>query len=165
MKKKIKLLATVTLILFGVLLLSLTGFFFYVRQEVKSQINRGVIDSTISSESPVYYDDGVTPIGVFFEKIHSKYIKYSDIPKIYIKALIASEDGNFFNHHGFDLKAIGRAFIANIKAGRVVQGGSTITQQTAKNVFKREKSGYISKLKELFQGLILEHFYTKQENP
>ena len=163
MNKRIKRLAAVALIMFGIVFFTLAGFFLFVRQEVKGQIDRGIINKIIFSESPVYYSDEVTPIGVFFEKIHSKYIKYSDIPKIYIKALIASEDENFFHHSGFDLKAILRAFIANLKAGHVVQGGSTITQQTAKNVFKREKSGYISKIKELFQGLILEHFYTKEE--
>ncbi|MBN2419546.1 MAG: transglycosylase domain-containing protein, partial [Deltaproteobacteria bacterium] len=163
MRKKIKLTAYVMLILFGAMFLTFAGFFFYVRQEVKSQINRGIIDSIIFSESPVFYNDEITPIGVYFEKIHSKFIKYSDIPPIYIKALIASEDGNFFNHSGFDPKSILRAFIANLKAGRVVQGGSTITQQTAKNVFKREASGYISKIKELFQGFILEYYYTKEE--
>ena len=163
MKKKIKRITAVVLILFGTVFFMFTGFFFYVRQEVKSQIDRGVIDSVIFSESPVYYSDNSTPIGVYFEKIHSKYVKYTDTPRIYIDAIIASEDGDFFNHSGFDIESIARAFIANLKAGRVVQGASTITQQTAKNVFKREKSGYIAKIKELFQGLILEHFYTKEE--
>ncbi len=163
MKKKLKRLAIVTIVLFGVVFFFFAGFFLYVRQEVKSQIDRGIIDSIIFSESPVFYNDEVTPIGVYFEKIHSKYIKYGDIPKVYIKALIASEDKNFFNHSGFDIRAIARAFIANFKAGRIVQGGSTITQQTAENVFERQKRGYISQLKELFQGLILEHFYTKEE--
>lgn len=163
MNKKLKRIITITLITFFALLFSLLVFLFFVRQEVKNQIDRGVIANIISSESPVFYNDDITPIGVFFEKIHSKYINYNDIPKIYIKALIASEDGNFFHHSGFDFKAITRAFIANVKAGKVVQGGSTITQQTAKNVFKREKSGYISKIKELFQGLILEYFFAKEE--
>ncbi|MGD9160263.1 MAG: transglycosylase domain-containing protein [Desulfobacteraceae bacterium] len=163
MKKKIKRITAVALILFGIGFFVFAGFFLYVRQEVKSQIDRGIIDNIIFSESPVYYTDNITPIGVYFEKIHSKYVKYGDIPPTYIKALIASEDADFFSHSGFDIKAIARAFIANFKAGRVVQGGSTITQQTAKNVFKREKSGYISKVKELFQGFILEYFYTKEE--
>lgn len=163
MKIKFKKLITTTIIFFCILVFSMAGFIFYVSQEVRNQIDRGVIDNIISSESPVYYNDDVTPIGVFFEKIHSKYINFNDVPKMYVKALIASEDGNFFHHSGFDFKAITRAFIANMKAGKVVQGGSTITQQTAKNVFKREKTGYISKFKELFQGLILEYFYTKEE--
>ncbi len=163
MKKKFKKALTVFLILSGIIIIFFTCVFFYVRQEVKDQIDRGVINSVIFSESPVYYNDGQTPIGVYFEKIHSKYVKYTDVPKVYIKALVASEDGNYFNHPGFDLKSIARAFVANVKAGKIVQGGSTITQQTAENVFEREKRGYISQLKQLFQGLILEHYYTKEE--
>ncbi len=139
------------------------GLYIQTARETASRIEKGAIDNIIFSESPVYYDDEETPIGVFFDKTHRKYIHYSDIPKVYIKALIASEDGNFFHHPGFELKAILRAFIANLKAGRVIQGGSTITQQTAKNIFKREKRTYIAKLKELMQALLLERRYSKEE--
>src|SRR4030042_629876 len=144
-------------------LIFLTGICLQVYHEAKAEIDRGAIDNILFSESPVYYDDQVTPIGVYFEKIHSKYIHYNDIPNLYIKALIASEDGDFFTHPGFDIKAIIRATIANLKAGRIVQGGSTISQQTAQNVFRREKRGYVSQLRELFRALILEHAYTKEE--
>ncbi len=137
--------------------------YFEITREATTRIQRGVIDRIIASESPVYYDDGHTPIGVFFEKIHRKYIHYRDIPRMFTRALIAAEDHNFFRHRGFDPKAILRALFANIKAGRVVQGGSTITQQTAKNIFKREKRSYLAKLKELIQAFLLEKKYTKQE--
>ena len=163
MKNKFKLL----LYLFSIAVFTLSAFFtviyLKVSNEAEGRIDRGVIDNIISSESPVYYDDEITPIGVFFDQIHSKYIQYNDIPKSYIKALIASEDGDFFNHPGFDIKSILRALVSNYKAGKVVQGGSTITQQTAKNIFKREKRTYISKLKELFQSLLLEKRYSKEE--
>ncbi len=131
--------------------------------DASTRIQRGAIERVIASESHVYYDDGNTPIGVFFRKTHRKYIHYSEIPKSFAKALIAAEDRNFFTHRGFDLKAMLRAFVANIKAGKVVQGGSTITQQTAKNVFRREKRSYRAKLKELMQAILLERKYTKQE--
>lgn len=141
----------------------LAGIYIQVSEDASSRIERGVIEKIIFSESPVYYDDGETPIGVYFDKTHSRYIHYKNIPKVYIKAIIASEDGNFFNHPGFDMKAIIRAFIANLKAGRVVQGGSTLTQQTAKNIFKRQKKTYTAKLKELIQALLLERRYSKEE--
>ena len=148
----------------AVFLLGFLGFFYYqVSKETVSCIKKGAIDRVIASESPVYYEDGRTPIGVFFEKTHSKYIAYQDIPKVFVKALIASEDSNFFHHFGFDPKALLRAFIANIRRGRIVQGGSTITQQTAKNVFMREKRSYEAKLKELIQAFLLERKYTKEE--
>ncbi len=140
------------------------GYFFHqVSQETALRIEKGAIDRVIASESPVYYQDGQTPIGVFFEKTHSKYIAYEEIPKVFVKALIASEDSNFFHHFGFDPKALLRAFTANIRSGRIVQGGSTITQQTAKNVFMREKRSYAAKLKELIQAVLLERRYSKEE--
>jgi penicillin-binding protein 1A len=140
------------------------GYTYYrVRSDASTRIQRGAIERIIASESRVYYDDGQTPIGVFFEKTHREYIYYNEIPKIFIKALIATEDRNFFRHRGFDLKAMIRAFVANIKARKVVQGGSTITQQTAKNIFRREKRSYMAKLKELMQAVLLEGTYTKQE--
>ena len=137
--------------------------YYEITKETSERIDRGAIDRVINSESPVYYSDGQTPIGVFFEKTHSKYINYDHIPKTFIKALVAAEDKNFFHHWGFDPKAIARAFVANFKSGRVVQGGSTLTQQTAKNVFKREKRSYRTKIHEMFQAFLLEREYTKEE--
>ena len=140
------------------------GYVYYtVTHDTSNRIERGAIDRIIASESHVFYDDGRTPIGTFFEKIHRKYIVYEDIPKVFIKALIAAEDKNFFNHRGFDFRAMIRALLANIKAGKVVQGGSTLTQQTAKNIFRREKKSYMAKFKELVQAFLLEREYTKQE--
>jgi penicillin-binding protein 1A len=151
----------------ALVLLVASGFLFHIYYEVTrdavTRIKRGAIDRVIASESPVLYDDGRTPIGVFFEKTHRIYIPYQNIPKDFIKALVAAEDRNFYEHRGFDLKAILRALTANIRAGRVVQGGSTLTQQTAKNIFRREKRSYRAKLKELFQAFLFERTYTKQE--
>jgi len=134
-----------------------------VSRDATTRIERGAIERIIFSESPVYYDDGKTPMGVYFEKTHSQYIHFRNIPKTYVKALIAAEDKNFFSHPGFDIKAMLRAFIANIRAGEIVQGGSTLTQQTAKNIFKRQKRTYTAKFKELIQAMLLEKRYTKEE--
>jgi penicillin-binding protein 1A len=142
-------------------------FLYYFYQEVATEaadrIERGFIEGIIFSESPVYYDDGKSIVGVFFDKTHRKYIEYKDIPPAFIKALIATEDRSYFTNPGFDVKAIIRALIANFRAGRVIQGGSTITQQTAKNIFRREKRSYKAKLKELMQAILLEKRYSKEE--
>ena len=164
MWKKIKRAFFWIIFIPAIFLVGFLGYFYYqVSRETALVIKKGAIDRIIASESPVYYGDGHTPIGVFFEKTHSKYIAYQEIPKVFVKALIASEDSNFFHHFGFDPKALLRAFIANIKSGRIVQGGSTITQQTAKNVFMREKRSYEAKLKELIQAFLLERKYSKEE--
>jgi membrane peptidoglycan carboxypeptidase len=162
-KKKLKIFIYSLGFLFLFFVLFISILYVQVSRDASTRIERGVIDSIIFSESPVHYDDGETPIGVFFEKTHRKYIQYANIPKTFIKAIIAAEDRNYFNHSGFDMKAMTRAMIANIKARRVVQGGSTITQQTAKNIFKRQKRSYMSKLKELIQARLLESEYSKEE--
>ena len=160
-RKKIILSLLVVLILTPCVFFTL--LYMEVTKDASTRIKKGIILQVINSESPVYYDDGVTPIGVFFEKTHRKYVPYKEIPKTFIKALVAAEDKNFFHHHGVDFKAILRALFVNLKAGRVVQGGSTLTQQTAKNIFKRQRRSLMAKLKELIQAFLLERYYTKQE--
>ena len=162
-RKKLKIFIYSAGSLFLFLILFLSVLYIQVSRDASTRIERGVIDSIIFSESPVYYDDGETPIGVFFEKTHRKYIHYANIPKTFVKAIIAAEDRNYFNHSGFDLRAITRAMIANFKALKIVQGGSTITQQTAKNIFKRQKRSYMAKLRELIQARLLESKYSKEE--
>ena len=164
MKKKILYIILCLILLCVVTVAGIfTVLYVQVSRETKERIQRGVIESIIFSESPVYYDDGETVMGVFFEKTHRRYIRYKNIPPKFIKALVAAEDKDFFSHPGFNIKAIGRAMIANLREGRIAQGGSTITQQTAKNIFKREKRSYKAKIKELMQALLLEKEYSKEE--
>jgi penicillin-binding protein 1A len=120
------------------------------------------IQKILTVESPVYYRDGLNKIGVFFQEQHRQYVPYEEIPKNFVNAIVAAEDHEFFSHHGVDFKGIFRAMIANIKAGRVVQGGSTLTQQTAKNLFKRRDRSLASKFKELLYAWRLEDHYSKE---
>jgi penicillin-binding protein 1A len=121
------------------------------------------IENILAMESPVFYNDGQSKIGVFFKEAHRQYIQFHDIPKDFVNAIVAAEDNSFFTHFGVDISGVLRAFLANIRAGRIVQGGSTITQQTAKNLFKRKDRSYISKLKELLFALELEYHYPKEK--
>ena len=121
------------------------------------------IRSILGKESPVLYSDGKTRLGVFFSEAHRQYVPYDEIPVNFINALVASEDNRFFSHFGFDVFGIARATIKNIQSRRIVQGGSTLTQQTAKNLFKREERSLKAKLKELLFALRLEHHYSKEK--
>lgn len=121
------------------------------------------IRKILSKESEVYYSDGVTKLGVFFDTAHRQYVTFEEIPKTFVNALVASEDERFFTHYGFDPVGIIRAMVRNIQAGKVVQGGSTLTQQTAKNLFKRTERSLEAKLKELLFALRLEYHYTKEQ--
>ncbi|RME27859.1 MAG: penicillin-binding protein, partial [Deltaproteobacteria bacterium] len=84
------------------------------------------------------------------------------IPRRLVEAFIASEDDNFFSHFGIDPMGILRAAIKNLRAGRIVQGGSTITQQVAKSFIGREKT-FTRKFKEAILAHRLERKFTKEQ--
>lgn len=86
-----------------------------------------------------------------------------EIPEDFIRAIIAIEDKNFYHHHGIDPLGIIRAAFNNIKARRIVAGGSTITQQTAKNLFLTNERTWMRKYKELLYAFQLEREYSKDE--
>ncbi len=127
------------------------------------EIGRDNIQRILARESEVYYSDGETRLGVFFDTAHRQYVPFRDIPKAFVDALVAAEDERFFSHIGFDPFGIARAVLRNIEAGRVVEGGSTLSQQTAKNLFKRTERSLTEKLKELLYALRLEYHYSKEE--
>lgn len=79
------------------------------------------------------------------------------------KAFLAAEDAGFYEHEGVDLTAIARAFVANVKAGHIKQGGSTITQQIIKRLLLTSEKKYERKLKEAILAFRLEHYLTKDE--
>ena len=135
MLKKLFIFATITSIL--VLAALLGTFYWLVVVEPGDEITIDNIHRILGKESHVFYSDGKTKLGVFFDTAHRQYVSYSDIPANFVNAMVASEDNRFFTHLGFDIVGIGRAMIKNIEAWKVVQGGSTLTQQTAKNLFKR----------------------------
>lgn len=90
-------------------------------------------------------------------------VKLDDVPKELISGLIAVEDRQFYEHIGINPKAIIRAMYANIKAGAVVQGGSTLTQQLVKNFFLTKKKSLIRKMNEAIMALLLEVHYNKAD--
>jgi penicillin-binding protein 1B len=91
------------------------------------------------------------------------WISLMAIPPQIIDAVLSIEDHRFYEHVGIDPRGILRAAFQNLKGGTVVQGGSTITQQLAKNLYYTQQRTYIRKLKEAFAALILETKYTKQD--
>ncbi len=99
--------------------------------------------------------------GKDYEQRHLVSIK--KIPGYLKNAVISAEDKNFYSHFGIDIKGILRAFYLNIKHFDIRQGGSTITQQLAKNFFLTHKRTYLRKLKELFLSLVIDLKYGKDE--
>lgn len=118
------------------------GLYYLIAVVPAPELEESSINEILGRESPVFYRDGQTKLGVLFEGIHRQYLPYKDIPPTFINALIAAEDDQFFSHFGLDIPGIVRAMLVNFRAGKVVQGGSTITQQTAKNLFKGNRAAF-----------------------
>jgi membrane peptidoglycan carboxypeptidase len=91
------------------------------------------------------------------------YITFDEIPEEYIKQVLRSEDKRFYYHFGFDPISTTRAMANNLMAGRFEQGGSTITQQLAKNMYFSFEKNYERKVAELFVAFQLEKELTKDE--
>lgn len=112
---------------------------------------------------PVY----VTPLMVIravssSESIHHEWISLEKMPKDMVKAVIASEDAHFLSHNGFDFKAIKQAIEHNKKNNKTKRGASTISQQTAKNVFLWPSRSWLRKGLEAYFTVLIEFFWDKQ---
>ncbi len=90
-------------------------------------------------------------------------VPYSRLPQHLILAFLAAEDARFFEHPGVDLFGIARAFLENLKAGEIVQGGSTITQQVVKSIFLTSEKSFTRKVREALLAYRIDNFLTKEE--
>ncbi len=104
-------------------------------------------------------------IGSFHPLVHEDRIvlQSSEIPLLLRETLIAVEDKAFFSHHGISIIGIARAFLANLAAGKTVQGGSTLTQQLVKNLFLNRQRTLSRKIQEAVMAVILDFNYSKEE--
>jgi len=90
-------------------------------------------------------------------------VKHGDLPKLLVQALIVMEDRDFYSHHGVNITAIARAMLANIRAGGLVQGGSTLTQQLVKNFYLTRERSLKRKLNEAMMAVMLDAHYDKDQ--
>ena len=90
-----------------------------------------------------------------------QWTSIEDISPNLITAVVNQEDAHFYQHHGFDLEAIMRAYQYNQRAGRVLRGGSTISQQTAKNAFCTPSRTYLRKAFEAYFTVLIEFLWGK----
>ncbi|MCI5046367.1 MAG: PBP1A family penicillin-binding protein [Aquisalinus sp.] len=98
-----------------------------------------------------------------YGNIHSKGVVIADLPPHVVQAFVATEDRNFYHHLGINPLAIGRALIVNVRSGDIRQGGSTITQQFAKNAFLTPEKTMKRKIQEMLLAFRLETAYSKDE--
>lgn len=105
------------------------------------------------------------PLETAVEQIRSEenYTYITDVPDIYKQAVVAVEDRRFYYHNGFDIIGTVRAIITDIKEWSLVEGGSTITQQLAKNIYFPLDNSPIRKVAEIFMAWKIERDYSKEE--
>ena len=109
----------------------------------------------------IQYSNGnkITTFGDFY----TDQVIYKQIPRHLIEAVVATEDRRFFTHSGVDILGILRASYVNSRAGRIVQGGSTITQQLAKLLFLTHERTYKRKIQEILLAYKLENTFSKEQ--
>lgn len=98
------------------------------------------------------------PLERALEEVRAKahYTSLEELPQIYLDAVVAVEDHRFYSHGGVDFIAVGRALWNDLRAGALVEGGSTITQQLAKNLYFTQERSVVRKAAELFMAFRLE---------
>jgi penicillin-binding protein 1A len=106
--------------------------------------------------------DGVV-LGSVYQEENRTVVQFNEIPKELVDATIAVEDSRFYNHVGVDLRGIGRAIYQNIRGHKLTQGGSTITQQLARNIYLSQQKTMSRKLQEAVLAVKIERTYSKNQ--
>lgn len=150
-------LTQIILLLLLVVVLATIAYFGWLASRANvDQLKQGLSQPTV-----IYDKDGEVASNVATNR--TKGITIGEVPKYVPNAVVAIEDERFYEHGGFDIKGIARALFGNIFAGRVTAGGSTLTQQLAKNALLSPERTYKRKAEELFLAVKIEKVYTKDE--
>ena len=147
------------LIVFGICFFLFVFYFTWVFLSLPKLLTVGDYQPPLLTQ---VYDRNGKKMGEFFKE-RRLIFPYENIPDFVVWAFVSAEDGNFFSHKGLNYKAIARAFIANLRAGKKVQGGSTITQQLARTLLLSAKKTYTRKFKEAILALRIENSLSKQD--
>ena len=154
---KYSILAAVILFLSGVLTSVIV--YFYLSKDLPKISSLTDYHPSIITE--IYSDDNRKIAELYHER--RVVVPLSEMPAMLIEAFIASEDARFYKHKGVDFFSIVRAFIKNLEAGEIVQGGSTITQQVTKSFFLSPERSYNRKIKEAILAYRIDKTFSKQE--
>nr|WP_159970052.1 penicillin-binding protein 1A [Pseudomonas sp. 8Z] len=141
------------------LLLSLSGAYLYLSPTLPSVESLRQVQLQIPLR--VYSSDG--KLIAEFGEMRRSPIRFDEIPKDFISALLAAEDDNFANHYGVDVSSLMRAATQLLKSGQIQSGGSTITMQVAKNFFLTNERSFSRKATEILLALQIERELSKDE--
>jgi penicillin-binding protein 1A len=147
----------------GAVCVLIAGTFFaayqYFSRDLPSTARLEMIEPSLKTQ--VFAEDG-SLVGEFYVEDRA-LVGLEDIPKYMTDAILAVEDRKFYSHWGVDIFGIARAVVANIREGRYAQGGSTITQQLARNLFEMYENTISRKIKEALLAIRIERAYSKDE--
>ncbi|MFF2888373.1 transglycosylase domain-containing protein [Paenibacillus sp. NPDC057967] len=149
------------LMLLGVVLLLLGASSWVGLRMLVSAQDVTRLDEPLPAPTVIYDDKGQEAIIISLNEIEP--VAFEEIPKHMINAIVAVEDRRFYEHEGMDIWGIGRALMQNVTAGQTVQGGSTITQQLAKNVFLSHERTLKRKWNEVLLAQKIEEQYNKDQ--
>jgi len=147
--------------LFTIVLLGVFGWLIYIYMNIRFDIDK--IINYKPKLTTQFFDKNGKLVANIFDEEHRLYVKYEDIPAQVIESLIAIEDTQFFEHSGINLDAISRAIIKDIKARKLVEGASTLTQQLVKTLVLTREKKIMRKIKEVLLSLRLETILSKEE--
>lgn len=134
-----------------------------MRKEANSFVSKSTEDTFKKSQTSVAYDCNGAVISVLKGEKDSYYISLDDMPSYVKQAFISIEDKKFLSHSGIDYKGILRSIWKLIRNGQITGGGSTITQQLARNVFLSQEISWQRKVEEIFIATELERKYNKDQ--
>ena len=140
---------------------ALTAAFIYAYEEISLDADKLI--NYKPQTSSVILDRNGEKLAYIFKKQHRLYATYDEIPGFLVEGLVAMEDTRFFEHNGVNPDAIIRAIIKDIKAGKFVEGGSTLTQQLIKNKILSNEKKLARKIKEAILALKIEHELSKED--
>jgi penicillin-binding protein 1A len=157
--KIFKILISMFLILFICGIITVAGVIYHFNRNLPD------IQSLKNYNPPVVtrvYSDNGELIGEYYKEKRI-YVHISKIPEIVKNAFIAAEDENFYHHKGLDIISIIRALLKDIKARKIVQGGSTITQQVVKSFLLTPRKTFKRKIREIILSYKIENFLNKED--
>lgn len=146
------------------------GFDFWDEAESNRQIRFRLNDQRISDLTVNGREEALVRLepqylgGIFpTHNEDRELVNLDEVPAALVGALVATEDRDFFDHMGISFRGIARAMVANVRAGRIVQGGSTLSQQLIKNMYLTEERTFLRKAEEALMAILLETHYSKRE--
>lgn len=159
---QIALIFIIVLIMIGITVGGMLGVSIIKIMEDAPKINPKTILLDLNENSKIVDKDGKLIESIAYEE-YREIVKYKDIPQKLIDAFVSIEDERFMSHNGIDFKGIIKSTIDNFKAGDIVRGGSTITQQLVKNIYLSEEVKWERKATELILALEVDSKLTKEE--